>query len=111
MQISISFLALRSNNIEKLRSFYEQLGLSFHEEQHPPGPRHYSCCLPNLLLELYPTTGVEKDRTTLGFQVTELEQTLGRVQSYVKKTSFTDEKKQAILQDPDGRTLILEQLL
>lgn len=49
-----SVLILRTDNIDKLRVFFEKFGLTFKQEKHGAGPAHYACESKGLVLELYP---------------------------------------------------------
>lgn len=78
--MKLSYLVLYSSDLEKLKSFYEDLGLQFKQEQHGGGSVHYSCSLDNVVLELYPGDSPVR----LGFVVDNV-------------------KRKGVLLDPDGR--------
>lgn len=44
------------SDIDRLKLFLESFGLSFVEEKHKNGPRHYSSSKDKLVLEIYPTS-------------------------------------------------------
>ncbi len=114
---SLSQLVLRTNNLEPLRDFYEKLlAISFTPEQHDDGPRHYSCQLGDVLLELYPTkqkenTAQKGARDRLGFAIKNLDDLFDRIDwKYVKTDVFETENGRAMeLSDPDGRRVYVEE--
>lgn len=40
--VSFTLLVLKSRQVDRVRSFYEALGIAFTEEQHGSGPRHHA---------------------------------------------------------------------
>ena len=81
---ALSLIVLRAINIEVSLAFYQALGITFVQEQHGSGPVHYSCDLGGVILELYPakpssSSKVNTDKTMLGFTVTSLVNTLGKL--------------------------------
>jgi lactoylglutathione lyase len=47
---------IRVQDIQQARIFFEQLGLSFVEEQHGEGPVHFACERNGKVFEIYPST-------------------------------------------------------
>lgn len=45
---------LRTDDIEAMKRFLENFGLTFVEEQHGDGPVHYSCETGEKVFEIYP---------------------------------------------------------
>jgi len=45
---------IKTDDIETLRDFFENLGLKFIVEKHGNGPEHYSCSHNGKVLEIYP---------------------------------------------------------
>lgn len=43
------------HDMERLKTFFERLGLQFEEEQHGNGPKHFACAYDGTVLEIYPT--------------------------------------------------------
>jgi len=86
--MQLNLLVLRCRDIEKTRQFYENLGISFTQEQHGTSPVHYATQLDGgMVLELYPTKG-EPDNTRLGFII-------------------GTGKNHRVEKDPDGRSVEL----
>ena len=108
---SLRVIVLRSPNLEDLKIFYELLGLHFTEEKHGKGPRHISATLGDLVLELYP--GADQSLTRLGFSVPNVDQIVQNFKAAggtLKQAPHeNDQGYQAILVDPDGRTIELTQ--
>jgi len=108
----LSSVVLRSRDLEMTRSFYERLlGAEFQEEQHDHGPKHYSCNLSGVLLELYPRLSDDKGTDQIGFTVTSLDEVVGRVEpQYIRQGPFdTSYGRGLLLRDPDGRLIHLDE--
>lgn len=105
---SVSFLVLRSPDIDRLRTFYETIGLQFKEEKHDEGPMHYSCDLGQVTLELYPTKG-NADSVSIGLTYSSLETVLLDFEpKCIEKQPFiSNNTRTAWLRDPDGRLVQL----
>ncbi|GAB3278903.1 hypothetical protein GCM10027589_05170 [Actinocorallia lasiicapitis] len=86
-------LVIYTASLNECRSFYTSLGLTFTTEQHGTGPIHYAAELPHLLLELYPP---RNGRTTGPL----------RLELHLP-TPTTTPPTRRVLQDPDGRTIVL----
>ena len=99
---SLSLVVLRCRDLEASRAFYELLELSFVEEKHGAGPKHYSCQLGGTVLELYPLTTEGTPGLRLGIEVTadrhRLVSQLGARGYDVKRLS--DDR--VLVVDPDG---------
>jgi len=67
----VTLLVLYSPQLEKCRSFYESLGLSFTAERHGQGPEHYAAVLAGgAVFELYPARpGRRTDVLRLGLAI------------------------------------------
>jgi len=108
MTSTLQLVVLRSQNVDKLKLFYETIGLSFVHEKHGNGPLHYSCTMGELVLELYPTMH-DADTAGIGFCVSDIEQIIASVQQeYIYQHPIVIEhQKRAVLRDPDGRAVYL----
>jgi catechol 2,3-dioxygenase-like lactoylglutathione lyase family enzyme len=53
---TLKYIAVRCNDTEATKSFYENIGLVFVKEQHGNGPEHYAAQLGDVVFELYPVT-------------------------------------------------------
>ena len=122
--ISLSFVVIRTINIESILSFYSALGMEFIEEQHGSSNLvHYACDLGNLVLEIYPyqatlVNSENKQRigaeSMLGFNVTSLEKTLYNLDKLGIKSKISSKVKnserRASVTDPDGRIIHLTEI-
>ena len=45
---------MRVADIDRVKEFFENFGLSFVKEQHGDGPVHYACEVAGSVLEIYP---------------------------------------------------------
>ncbi|WP_020559804.1 VOC family protein [Thiofilum flexile] len=101
----LTLLVLRCEDIDKTKHFYEQLGLSFREEKHGTGARHFSTILNGIVLEFYPASShYSVDKARLGFNLPNLAQ----LPCYNPDLLIhRDEQILLIIKDPDGRTLEL----
>ncbi len=109
-----SLLVLKTPQVEKVKAFYQALGINFVEEKHGDGPLHYAGRLRWTVFEVYPLKeGSTPDRTTrLGFavqclaKVTSALQTLGA--PFINSETTIPGSK-VIVRDPDGRAVELYQ--
>ena len=114
MPVMLSLLVLKTEQLNRLKYFYETLGMEFQPEQHGNGPVHFSAPLGGMVLEIYPLPEGEADRTTrLGFIVDEVgslaESLWRRELAPLTKVKETPWGRCLIVKDPDGRTVELYQ--
>ncbi len=64
--MQLSLVVIRTHQPERVKGFYEALGLQFREEKHGNGPVHFSAGVGQTVFEVYPLpTSIEKvDATT-----------------------------------------------
>lgn len=103
---SLSLIVLRCADLEASRTFFSALGAEFTPEQHGTGPKHYSCTLGQVVLELYPARGRNTSDLRLGFVVRDLARTLERVRN-TGGTVISEDVGQAVVVDPDGHKIEL----
>ncbi|MDJ0735164.1 MAG: VOC family protein [Nostocaceae cyanobacterium] len=108
----LSLVVLRSNEVESAVSFYQTLGLSFVEEKHGNGLKHYACTFESIVLEIYPVVnGASTDTTRLGFRVKDLDRIVAKLENIgvvvLKYPKLGTWEYRAVVQDPDGRTIEL----
>ena len=103
---SLSLIVLRCRDLEASREFFSALGAEFNPEQHSTGPRHYSCTLGGVVLELYPAGSRNTSDVRLGFVVRDLARTLEQVR-HIGGTVLSESAAQAVVVDPDGHKLEL----
>ena len=118
---SLSFLTLRSSNMETALSFYRALGFEFVEEQHGAGPRHHSSKAGATVIEIYPGEHGRAPElrsagaTLIGFGVANLDQALTSL-TQLGAPVLTPAKqspwgRRAVVADPDGRAVDLSELI
>jgi hypothetical protein len=52
--VSLRLLVLKTPQVDRLRAFYQALGVELAEEQHGSGPVHYAGQVGDTVLEVYP---------------------------------------------------------
>jgi catechol 2,3-dioxygenase-like lactoylglutathione lyase family enzyme len=117
---ALSLLVLRTADLARSLRFYRALGLQLVEEQHGNGPVHYACELGATVLELYPAQpGSAPDRRTggatmLGFRVDSLSQTMQALAALdvpvLAPPSESSTRLRALVQDPDGRAVEIQEM-
>jgi predicted enzyme related to lactoylglutathione lyase len=111
--IKLNSFTLRTRDLERAKSFYELIGLSFKPEKHGKGPAHYSCELCELLIELYPQQASNGAiaTTRLGFEVPSVDGTIQRLRQagcdVVTEPHDSPWGRRAVVRDPDGNTVEL----
>src|SRR5947209_298845 len=72
--VSLKLLVLKTRQVDRLRDFYQALGVALTEERHGAGPPHFAGNVGDATLEVYPLPeGAAVDSTTrLGFAVENL---------------------------------------
>jgi catechol 2,3-dioxygenase-like lactoylglutathione lyase family enzyme len=111
---SLKLLVLRTPQLNRLRRFYQVLGIDFAEERHGSGPLHFAGRVGEAVLELYPLPnegGTVDSTVRLGFSVTDLSKAVlslgadgGTIVSRPKPTAWGN---RAVVRDPDGRSVEL----
>ena len=113
----LDLLVIRARDPEALARFYTLLGVTFKEEQHGSGPKHFAGDLGGAVLEIYPLVR-EQQRTTgtrLGFRVSSLRHVLDAVsalgaQHVLRDAEATESGQRAIVVDPEGHEIHLVEL-
>ena len=110
MALSLSFIVLKAQDLDKSLAFYRALGLQF-SEVHDDGPPCYSCDLGNVVLELYFGMDAKKESIqevdVLGFDVKDCDGIASKLQDL--GYSRIDSKPYVIFHDPDGRRVLLKE--
>lgn len=102
----LSLLVIYCSDIEKSRTFYQGLGLSFVAEQHDKGPKHYSTKQGELVIELYPAKSKPTQPLRLVFILPDYPKITYRMSlgHNVKRMSPNSSK----VRDPDNNWVILQ---
>lgn len=100
---------LTAQNIDKIKEFYECLGLEFVLEKHNQGPVHFSCSFKDTLIEIYSQSDTQRDKTMFIVTVDNIEDSLKNILEcggkILETTHLSGKNKRAIIEDPDGRVI------
>ena len=115
-EVSRTLLVLKTRQVEQLRLFYQTLGIELVEERHGKGPVHFAGRVGGVVIEVYPLAddGIPVDPSTrLGFAVENLAEVVqalhGIGTKIVTEPQETTWGFQAVVRDPDGRSVELTQ--
>lgn len=101
---ALAYIVLRCAELSASRRFYEAVGLTFVEEQHGKGPRHLSCDLDGVVLELYPAGKRAPEALRFGLYTADLEAALDALKELGVETIG---KSSTVVRDVDGNTVEL----
>lgn len=114
--VSLTLLVLKTRQVEELRHFYQALGIALAQEQHGRGPVHFAGRAGGVVIEVYPLlegAGPTDASTRLGFAVEDVAEVvqalLGVGTQVVTLPRETAWGLQAVVKDPDGRSVELTQ--
>jgi catechol 2,3-dioxygenase-like lactoylglutathione lyase family enzyme len=108
----IEYVVLRCSDIERSRTFYEALGLRLVPEQHGRGPKHYSCAIGAVVLELYPLAQAGSSGVRLGIRtpsVGTVLESLRAIGATIVRVNNEGAAPSAVVRDPDGHTIALSE--
>ena len=109
----LSLVVIRAQDIDRLASFYEALGLQFTKHRHGKGPEHLSSTIGETVFEIYPSNGASESTvsTRLGFSVPSLTNTLGQLRgldaTVLVEPSQTEFGRRAVVKDFEGHKVEL----
>ena len=114
--VSLTLLVLKTRQVEQLRAFYQTLGVDLAEEQHGKGPVHFAGRAGAVVIEVYPLPddGSPVDSSTrLGFAVENVAEVIRALEGIGTKIVTPPKETawgfQAVVKDPDGRSVELTQ--
>jgi len=114
--VSFTLLVLKTRQIEPLRRFYQTLGIELTDEKHGNGPLHFAGKVGDVVIEIYPLLddSAQVDSSTrLGFGVENLAEVIQVLQKLETKIVSPPKDTawgfQAVVRDPDGRSVELRQ--
>src|SRR5687767_1878826 len=110
--LGLEYVVLRCADLERSRSFYEAVGLSFVPEQHGRGARHFSCVVGAVVIELYPLRDKPSTGVRLGLRVASLAaavEALRLLGAEIVRIDSNDPERTATVRDPDGHEIALRQ--
>lgn len=110
--VDLCLVVIYACDIATSKSFYDQLGLRFQEEQHGTGPRHFAATLSSTVLEIYPRLdGPEPGRVRLGFNVQSVDRLVDALRTsgtrILSTTKTSPWGRRAVVEDPDGNRVEL----
>lgn len=113
--VRINLVVLRSHDLARAVSFYNQLGVRFTSHRHGTGPEHFAAVLAGTVFELYPQApdGPSTLGTRIGFAVVSLESAIAALgdfpEAVVSSPRDTEWGRRAVVVDPDGHRVELLQ--
>ena len=112
---SLNLLVIRSKDIDRAKSFYEILGLTFTKHQHGKGLEHFASTIGDLVFEIYPLRESDHPTTStrLGFAVTSCDDTTKKLHdagcTIRSKPNDSPWGRVAIVEDFDGHKVEIVQ--
>lgn len=109
----LSLVVIRSQDMERLASFYAVLGLRFTKHRHGKGPEHLSSTIGETVFEIYPASDENESTTAtrLGFSVLSLTEALGHLRelqaTVLVEPSDTPYGRRAVVKDFEGHKVEL----
>ena len=106
-------LVIRTSDPEKLKEFYNQIGMNFDYHKHGNSPFHYSAAINGIVIEIYPLAKnqIEADpHLRLGFEIDNFDEIIELLRAQgllLSEPSKTDYGTIAITKDPDGKKIEL----
>ena len=108
-----NLVVIRSPNIDRAVTFYEQIGMLFIRHSHGNGPQHYASNICGFVFEIYPQRNPD-DKTTgtrLGFNVADVDDVCDMLRGINARITIeptdTDWGRRAVVKDFDGHTVEL----
>lgn len=112
--VKLNLLVLKTHHPDRLKDFYSALGISFAEERHGDGLKHYAGRIADLVLELFPLPegGSPADAATrLGFVVSDVDTAVRSLEATGGTVAVRPRRSEwgyrAVVRDPDGRAVEL----
>ena len=112
---SLSLVVIRSKDIDRAKSFYENLGLSFTKHQHGKGLEHFASTIGDVVFEIYPLRDTDHPTTSvrLGFSVESCDDMTRKLldAGYVVRSAPNDAPwgRVAVIEDFDGHKVEIVQ--
>jgi len=109
----LNLLVLRSPDPERLKTFYEGMGMAFDRHRHGTGPEHFGCKVGTVLLEIYPLKEENSSTagTRIGFEVDDVVEMVTRLTAVggvlISPPKNSPWGLRAVLVDPDGHRIEL----
>ena len=115
-RVFLNLLVVRSIDMDRMRVFYELIGLVFERHRHGNGEEHFAAELPGgMVFEIYPVREGDCPTTSLriGFRVADCDGTVGRIEAAGHKVHSRPADspwgRRAVVADPDGHKVEIVQ--
>jgi hypothetical protein len=111
--VTLKLLVLKTPQVDRLRDFYQAIGIRLVKEKHGNGPVHYAGQVGDAILEVYPLLdGGTADATTrIGFAVDKLADVVQALNDAGAVVASGPQQTacglRAVVRDPDGRAVEL----
>jgi lactoylglutathione lyase len=108
-----NLVVIRSPNIHRAVTFYQQLGLVFDRHSHGKGPEHYASHICGFVFEIYPQKNASDitSNTRIGFNVDDVDGAIVLLRqidaTIVTEPNDTEWGRRAVVKDFDGHTVEL----
>lgn len=108
-----NLLVIRSDDIHRAVTFYQQMGLVFDLHSHGTGPEHYASSVCGFVFEIYPQRNADDGTTNtrLGFNVDDVDGVVEMLRdidaTVVAEPTDTEWGRRAVARDLDGHTVEL----
>lgn len=108
-----NLLVIRSPNIDRAVTFYQQMGMLFHRHAHGKGPEHYASEICGFVFEIYPQRNTDDVTTNarIGFNVDDVDGVIDLLHkidaTIVMEPTDTAWGRRAVVKDFDGHTVEL----
>ncbi|MEZ6133819.1 MAG: VOC family protein [Pirellulaceae bacterium] len=108
-----NLLVIRSSDIDRAVTFYQQMGMLFDRHSHGKGPEHYASDICGFVFEIYPQRNVDDVTTNarIGFNVDDVDGVIDLLSkidaTIVTEPTDTEWGRRAVVRDFDGHTVEL----
>ena len=108
-----NLLVIRSPDIDRAVTFYQQLGMLFDRHAHGNGPAHYASEIRGFVFEIYPQRNADDvtTNTRIGFKVDDIDGVTDLLReldaTIVTEPTDTRWGRRAVVKDFDGHTIEL----
>ena len=108
-----NLLVIRSPDIDRAVTFYQQMGMLFDRHSHGKGPEHYASDICGFVFEIYPQRNADDvtTNTRIGFNVDDVDGVIDLLReidaTIVTNPTDTEWGRRAVVNDFDGHTVEL----
>ena len=108
-----NLLVIRSPDIDRAATFYQQMGMLFERHAHGKGPEHYASDICGFVFEIYPQRNADDvtTNTRIGFSVDDVDGVINLLReidaTIVTEPTNTEWGRRAVVMDFDGHTVEL----